>query len=242
MTAKRVFYLILFSILFVASCSPVPRPVEHSFTVQKHLQAARHWDVLAANFAQQVSVAMQLRAKKIRESVASGIVPPLYIQTNDISDFGRSFRTYLITRLSELGYRISYSPENSLVVRWSVKKLYYNKDRTASGFPAQNTLAVAIGGGVYQIFDKNGYIFPGLLAAGVTADLLNQANGFVLPEKVPHTEIILTFTLSKGTRIFSRHSQAYYVNEKDFNHYSSIPDYAGEINSLKPVQFNVTNQ
>ncbi len=255
---KKHFYLILFGILFVASCSPVPKPIDHSFTVQKHLEAAKHWKILANNFADQISAVMHTKADELKTlnpankndfpagssamGQSSSGLPALYIQTNDISDFGRSFRTYLITELSGLGYRISYFPANALMVRWSVKKLRYNADRKASGFPAKNTMAVAIGGGVFQLFNRNSYIFPGLLASGAVADMLGQTNGFLISEKVPHTEIILTFTLSKGTRIFSRHSQAYYVNEKDFDHYSNIADYAGETNPLKSVKFNVTNQ
>jgi len=253
---KGSLYLILLNILFIfiVSCSPVPKPTNHPFTTQTKLEAAQHWKILARDFTRQIAIVMKRRTwdkQNFQEfspadennSTGSFInLPSIYIQTNDVSDFGISFRSYLITELSKLGYVISYSPEDSLMARWSVKKIHHNADRTAAGLPVKNTMAVAIGGGVFQIFNKNSYIFPGLIATGVTADLLNNTKNLIMPGKVPHTEIVLTFTISTDAQILSRHSQAYYVNEKDFDHYRNIADYAGEKNSLKSVKFNVTNQ
>lgn len=256
---NKYFYLILLSIFFIASCSSVPKPITHEFSTQKQLEASQHWEILAKDFTKQIATIMQTKPWPMLNSPGFGHadenesnlpetgaglpvdLPYIYLQTNDISDFGKSFRTYLITELSKFGYPISHTPEDALMVRWSVNKVRHNANRIASGVPGTKTVAVALGYGIYKIFDNNSSALPGLLAVGATLDLLDSAGNFPTPNKVPHTEIVLTFTVSKDTIILSRQTQAYYVNEKDFEHYNNIVDYAGQESFLKPVEFKLTN-
>ncbi len=256
---KEYFYLILLSLFFVVSCSSVPKPITHEFSTQKKIEASQHWEILAKDFAKQITTVMQEKPWPLMKSPGFGHavenepdlpetgtglpvdLPYIYIQTNDVSDFGKSFRTYLITELSKCGYPISRTPKDALMVRWSVNKVRHDADRIASAFPASNTMAVALGYGIYKLFDSNSSALPGLIAAGATLDLINSSGNFTVPNKAPHTEITLTFTVSKDTIILSRQSQAYYVNAEDFDHYNNIADYAGQESSLKPVEFKLTN-
>ncbi|SDU64560.1 hypothetical protein [Desulfobacula phenolica] len=261
---NKCFYLMLLSIFFIASCSSAPKPITHEFSTQKQLEALQHWEILAMDFTKQIATIMKTKPWPMLNSpgfghadenesklseIGEGLsvdLPYIYLQTNDISDFGKSFRTYLITELSKLGYSISHTPQNALMVRWSVNKIKHDADRTSSGFPVTGTMAVALGAGIYKLFDSNSAALPGALAVGATLDLLNSSmvnkpGDFFAAGEVSHVEIVLTFTVSKDTIILSRQSQAYYVNAEDFDHYNNIADYAGQESFLKPVEFQLTN-
>ena len=167
-------------------------------------------------------------------------IPPIYLQSNDLSEFGKSFRSYLITEITKLGYPIAQSPEGAVKARWSVNKVYHNADAINPPWPGEATGLSLIGYGIYKLAENNSSAFPAILAGAVAVDLLNSTGGF-FPGKVPNTEIVLTFTVSKNEKILSRQTQAYYVNAEDFNHYSEIADFAGQESHFKPVKFSVTN-
>ncbi|MFT5728454.1 MAG: hypothetical protein ACI8PB_002608 [Desulforhopalus sp.] len=257
---KGKFFLLILLVLFgLTSCSSVPKPITREFTHQKTLEASEHWGVLAQDFAAQIAAIMQ--ATPLTLTTSDGAAPTymnednspvtgdgaivelpfIYLQTNDVSDFGKTFRNYLITELTKLGYPIAYTPEGALLARWSVGKIYHDADRTASGFAATGTSAALIGYGIYKIVEDTSSLFPLALAAGVVYDLNNSSPGYLFPNKIPHTEIVLTFTVSKHEIILSRQTQAYYVNAEDFGHYNNIADYAGQESTLKPVRFTLTN-
>jgi hypothetical protein len=251
--------IMLSSIIGMASCSPVPRPISHQFTTQTKIEAAQHWEVLAQDFAKQTVSSMMadplwvLQNEKAENMYIEDVkspdtnmalyseVPSIYLQTTDLSDFGKSFRSYLITEITKLGYPIAHKPEGAVIARWSVNKIQHHAERMSSAWPGAGTAASLLGYGIYKIIDNSSSDFVGVLAAGIAYDLVNGTQGASVPRYVPHTEIVLTFTVSKDEKILSRQTQAYYVNAADFNHYRNIADYAGQDSQLKPVKFHVTN-
>lgn len=255
---NRCFLLVIFSIFSLSSCSSVPQPMSHQYSTQIKLEAAEHWEIVAQDFAKQIVQSMMENPYLVSGKSGSGIsgvkyidpegsgddvsaIPPIYVQNNDLSDFGKTFRSYLVTELSKLGYPIANTPKDAVIARWSVNKVYHNADRMASGWPATWTTAALIGSGVYKLIDDSGSAFAGVLAGGIALDIINSAGKQLVPSYVPHTEIVLTFTAAKDETIISRQSQAYYVNDLDVNHYNCIADYAGRESNLKPIRFSVTN-
>lgn len=258
---SKCLFLFLLSVFGLASCTAVPKPINREFTDQKKLEASQHWEILAEDFAQQIAATMPEKLLLPANSDGSGTgymngsnlsatggaqsveLPYIYLQTNDLSDFGRTFRSYVVTELSKRGFPIAHtSQEGALVARWSVSKIKHDADRTASGFPVTGTASAILGYGVYKIIDSSSSAFAGVLAAGAAYDLINSSGDYLFPNNVPHTEIVVTFTLSKYETILSRQTQAYYVNAEDFDHYSNIADYAGQERSLESVKFAVTNK
>jgi hypothetical protein len=220
MKNKCRLIIILLSFIGLASCSSVPTPQSHKSSSQLEIEAAQHWQVLAQDVAKQTISAMVADPLWTMGNIGSGNlldqggsgdsydkdstpsyigvamsggIPSIYLQTNDLSNFGRTFRNCLITEITKLGYPIAHSPEDAVIARWSVNKVHHNADRSVS-----------------------------------------------------HTEIVLTFTVSKDAKVLSRQTQAYYVRAEDFNHYNNITDYAGQNyagqeSNLRPVKFAVTN-
>ena len=255
---KRWFILIALSLFGLTSCSSVPKPLTNKFTTQNTVEASEHWGVLAQDFANDIVATMMVDPAFILQDNGVGnpkdmyimpasdggkmtVLPSIYLPNNDLSVFGKTFRSYLITEITKLGYPIASTPMNAVTARWSLEKVKHNADRVASAWPGSGTLAAFIGYGVYKIIDDTSSSFPAALAVGVAYDLLNSSGASIFPNNVPHTEIALTFTVSKDERILSRKTQAYYVNEKDFNHYNNVADFSGQERHLKPVKFNLTN-
>lgn len=241
------------AILFLWSCSPTPKAVSHKFTTQKHLQAAQHWQILAQDFSTQFAAALQKQILSNQPGTGHAYegednktaflsnAQYIFIQTNDVSPFGKAFKTCLISDLTSRGFTITTSPEMAMQLRWGVQKIVHKTNRISAPFPGGATAMAAIGYGVYKVWDKNSSAFPGLIATGATIDLLAQTNGFLFPTKTPTAEILLTMTLSKDSILYGRTTQAYYVNAPDLDHYANIPDYAGQETLITPVKFEVTN-
>lgn len=247
---KKSFILTLLGMFVLTGCSSVPKPITHEFTTQKVLQASEHWELLAKDFAQQTVATMMAESMWILKDDGSDVqmldgMPSVYIQTNDLSDFGRTFRTYLITELTRFGYPVAHTPEGAIIANWSVRKIYHSAERRTPLLPGAGTATALLGLGVYKVIDSNISSFASVMAGGVAFDIFNSAvenvGGYGPLKNVPHTEIVLTSTVSKDSVLLSRQTQAYYVNAQDFNHYSNIGDFAGQKSNLQLVKFSVTN-
>ena len=242
----------IFSLFFLFSCSPAPQPISSQFSQQEKFEAAHHWEILANDFAKQIKTTIQKELLILKTSdvghasepeIESSLSPPyIYIQTNDRSSFGRAFRTSLITELTKLKYTISYSPKDAmLVIKWSVNKIHHDAERKAAGIPGKHMAAVAIGYGIYKLFDT-GSSFGGALAIGALLDLTENTGGLFRENYVPQNEIILTLSISKGGDLISRESGTYYINAEDTWHYSNIADFEGQPDLvLTPKIFEVVN-
>lgn len=258
---KKIYFAMLFCLccLFVTSCSSTPKPATFQFSFQKKMQAAHHWEILAKDFSTQVTVAMQRQSSDMLNSPGFGHatetetepseiknekapqlhnLPYVYIQNNDRSIFGKTFRSQLITELVNLGYSISTTPKNALTVNWSVNKIYHRANRTASATPGSTTIMTAIGAGIYKLWDSNP-VFPAAMGTAAALDLIDNFGRFSTFNSVPHSEINITFSVSKNGLILSRQSGTYYINDKDSRHYSNIPDYAGYENPPQAKTFTV---
>lgn len=241
--------LVLFSFL---GCSPAPRPLDHHFSTQTKLQAAHHWEIMAKDFARQfvsrISSAHTIRSagyamENEGQSGSTSLTlnsPYIYIQTNDISPFGKSLRGYLITKLTNLGYNISYSSKDATTIRWSVEKIRHNTERIASSFPLSKTFMAAFGYGLYKLYD-NSDDFAAAIFAGGAVDAAEYAH-FAAPKKVPNVEIILNLSVSRNGYLLARQSDTYYINEADACQYSNIPDFEGQIEAHLPAKhYQVVN-
>jgi len=253
---KTLIGLFISLCLLLFSCSPAPQPLNHNFSQQKKLEAAHHWEILANDFTKQIVAELQkglpsssgvghfsypgvghsssgvghaTESESENTEISLGFgFPYVYLQTNDRSSFGKAFRGYLINELTDLGYNISYGPEEALTVRWSVQKITHKANRKASMVPGTMTALTALGFGIYKAFD-NGSGAAGAVMSGVAADLLlSSYEGGIFNNSVPHTEIILNLSISNNGILLARQSGTYYVNQEDTWHYNNIADFEGQ--------------
>lgn len=239
--------LILFSFSFF-SCSSAPKAVTQPLSFQKKLEAAHHWEVIAKDLSKQLSMYL---AENPLNIISTGHVfqddpvpknPYIYLQTNDRSVFGKTFRQSLVTELTKRGYPIAYRPDEALTLRWSVQKIRYNTNREMNRVPGTFTALSALGYGVYKLYDVAS-VFGATIGTGAVVDLLDQSNNFMRKEQAPNSEINLAITISRNGVMLARESGIYYVNAEDLNQYSNIPDFEGQKEASLPTKhFIVVNQ
>lgn len=239
--------LVLFSFSFF-SCSSTPKSITHTYSTQKHLQAAHHWEVLAQDFSKQLSLYLE---QNPLNTIGAGYVIPgasvpknpyIYIQTNDRSAFGKTFRQSLVNELTKRGYPIAYRPDEALTLRWSVQKIEYRSEREMNRVPGTFTALAALGYGVYKLYDQAS-AFGAAIGTGAFLDIMDQSSGFIQKKYAPNSEINLAVTISQNGVLIARQSGIYYVNAEDVNrHYANIPDFEGQKEAVLPgKKFIVVN-
>jgi len=255
---KKFTMLLLFGVSLF-SCSTAPHSIDHSFSDQQKLEAAEHWKIIAHDFAKGFAAEMKLwtssqtsghfSANNLAPFSGTGHVipdetaatqtslftepPNVYIQTNDRSLFGKALRSDLINALIANGYQITYSPENAITIRWSVQKITHQAKREMNTIPGTYTALAAIGAGVYKVFDSSS-AYWGALAAGAALDIIDQAGRSTFSHEAPHSELNLTFSVSKDGVLLARNADTYYVNSEDTWHYNNIPDFEGQEEARLP--------
>ena len=240
MRTGAIFFCAL--LFVVAGCAEVPRPSTFPYSFQQQLQSASHWELIA---------------KSTIEDLYTGLVggpdqpQPIYVQSSDKSPFGRAFRTYLITKLIKSGFKISSSPDKSISVNWSVQLIRRNAERRKPALPGlHNAIATAgwTAGWTARAFGHNAPLATYAVASELVALLMDhELNQTTTDHKVPHTELILTTTVT-GTQGILAATKTYYINDQDRNNYWASSDISinlpGTFTSdvSKPVTFTVVNR
>ena len=198
----------------------VPAPTRFENTQQQRLQAAQHWQTIADHFAKQL-------AGDLKDRIGTRA---LYIpQPGGEQAFVEGFRELLITALVAQGVPVSTEAKNALTVdvRYSIYK--FRPDRVASTYYYGDATMLAAGlwalGGVVaaNIAPHHPGVSAGAklltVAAGIDGFswITDEANGrgVYASGPVPRAEIILTASVSDGSRIVSRHSNLYYATDED---------------------------
>jgi hypothetical protein len=167
--------------------------------------------------------------------------PYLYIQTIDRSEFGKAFRGYLVTELTKLGYTIAYGPEEAVILRWAVNKIHHRADRKSNMTPGTFTALSAIGAGVYKLWESNSAFVAGI-GTGIALDALKHASPLMRDQRLGHSELMISFSISNKGILLARESGTYYVQDKDTWHYNEIADFEGQPPLLlKPKTFKVVS-
>jgi hypothetical protein len=193
MRMKAVYCLLV----LLAGCSSAPKPSPYLYSSQEHMQAAHHWNELASEVAEVVTV-------RIKEGYISP-TEPVYVQSDDRSPFGRAFRSLLITELTRQGIPVSSNPDNPVKIDWTVQPVVHNENRGNWSLP----------------------FGLGWLTGGITALVTSPFAGvepLFNNGSLPHTEIIVTTMISKSGATLSRNAEIYYINDQDRQHYWPRPD------------------
>jgi hypothetical protein len=220
---KKLLILISFAVFFV-SCTSAPKQQNYPPMLQKHMQAAWHWSLLARSFSKQVADALQgMRGPLVSSASLHGdfghsygddesgnqgesmdVVSrqvlysgrgPVYIDKRDKSVFGKAFRSMLITELWKHGIEVVDNPEYAYYLGWECQKIYHGNDRRD--------------------------IFPGIpLLVGATAGYL--IFGGDCNFKKPHWEVMIALDLLFENNRLLRRAGINYVNDEDIGRYGNI--------------------
>lgn len=191
-----------------ACMSQVPIATTYPITFQKKMQAAQHWDVLAAD------VAIRLRDSLIGSGEPQGRPVALYVQQRQYdSEFGMAFHNLLITHLLEQGFVMSESPSGGLPVNYDIQVVTHNDRGFIRPTPG---LFTALTGTVLVLRD----VADSQSAAAATmlgAVAVDVGTGFITDN--PNSEIIVTTSVMSGDRYVARLRDIYYVSDNNVDQY-----------------------
>lgn len=208
----------------------VPQPTRFESSKQKKLQAAQHWQVIADNFAAQLT--SDLRGK--------GVTQALYIPAGkDDYAFVEGFRELLTTALLAQGWDIRTSPKNALSVdiRYSIYK--FQPERLKNVYFRGEVTALVAG-----LWAVSGIVDGGMSAGGkaLSVALLAETADWIVqdapggPEKaqyaggpVPQSEILVTASITDGDKIIARRSNIYFAADEDKALYWKRPGQGTEL-------------
>ena len=214
----RWFSICVLVIFLLCNCSSrIPEPISYPYSQQKKMQAASHWDVLAADLANRINTQLILtdnhnKAVFVKQTCGD---ENSSCKANETSAFNEALHDLLITNL--FGYGVptkSRADQDAIEISYKVQVVYHNTDRIRSLQPG---LLTALSAAVVVL--RNAPLDVVLLTAGVAADIANTslvASG--------HYEIIVTTSMINNSQYLFRASDIYYINEKDFYQYQeSMP-------------------
>lgn len=209
----RYTVLWMFIFAFLYGCSAQPKPSGYWFETQKKMQSARHWEILANDISSCFTEVL---------AANNNVSSPIFIESEDISSFGKSLRSFLATDLVKGGMNVTPKREAPLRITWNVQIVRSGADRNGSMYPGTITALSAIGYGVHKALE--GGTAMQVIGSGVAADAAYQViNINDIP--VPHNEIVVNANLiNKDKGILERQTYVYYVNDADTGQYSESPD------------------
>ncbi len=214
----RSSYICVLVTFLLCSCSSrIPEPISYPYAQQKKMQAASHWDLLAADLANRINNQLILtenhdKAVFVKETCGD---ENSSCQANETSTFREAFHDLLITNI--FGYGVptkSRVSQEAIEVFYKVQVVYHNSDRVRTLQPG---LLTGLSAAVMVL--RNAPVDVILLAAGIAADVANTSlvtNG--------HYEVIITTSMITNSQYLFRASDIYYINDKDFYQYQeSMP-------------------
>lgn len=211
----------------LTGCAPryadVPAPTRFANEQQQQLQAARHWQLIADHFADQIAISLQDKLK------GRAIHVP---QPEGEQAFVEGFRDLLISSLLNRGVPVATSPAKALTVDVRYNVYRFRPERVASTYYYGQASALAAGlwaVGSIMVADlatARGLSYglkamTGIGAAEGFSWIQNEGmqGGRFTNDAVPRSEIILSVGISDGDRLISRQSNIYYTTDQDFGLY-----------------------
>jgi len=217
---KSIFnrYLIMaLSLLVIMGCfSSVPYQVFHEASTQKKMQAAKHWDILASDVAEQLAITLP----KYKEIQAT----PCIVKSSDETPFGKLFDRLLIAHLIEKGFVIASKHDNAVIIDYSAKVLGH-AERMYNKVPIKYT---ALGIGVNVARNIYHSSFKSILPLAIPVGVLLDAGTGGYAGNLPSNEVIIYTSLTYNNRIYFQQADIYYINDPDWWHYDNKPYVEGK--------------
>lgn len=195
----------------IAGCASVKNPdapiaENYPHSLQKHLQASKHWQIVAEDTSNQIY--QFIEEKKLTNQT-------FFIQPNsERTEFTRAFNDFIITSLVKKQVKVSKEKSNNNVVEYKVQPVKFNSYRSTL-VPEKLKWTSLVAGvlvlrGVGDLIDQEDITTP-LAIAGATDAI--TANG------APSLELIITTSIAKNNIFLLRNTDIYYANATDIELY-----------------------
>jgi len=195
-------YMLLLTSIYLTSCtSQIPIATNYPYTEQQKMQAASHWNALAADVVEQVK-----QNPEISKDTPLVVFPKFYFRDKenpvfwttkqpltvaDESDrlatipFKRAYQNYLITQLVNAGYKVTEDyTAAKLLMTFDIQLVKHNNRRVRNP----------------HIISQLGRIIAG------------GADGAYAGVKAGKYEVVITTSVKRGHTYILSHTGTYYIN------------------------------
>jgi len=196
MNLKQPLLLLLLTLIFSGCSSPAPVARNFPADMQYKVRSIHHWDVIAADVANQTLNTLHDRRLMCRD---------VYVQRLDQDvPFRHGFRNYLITHLVNGGASVVDSPAGALEINYDTQLVWHASPRETY---TPGLLTILTGGVLVLRSNPN----PATLMGGaVAADLAKE-----ILSAPTHTELAVNTHIKDNGRFIMRKSDTYYVEDID---------------------------
>lgn len=217
MKSYSIITLLLLT-LGLAACSHRPIPVATSYasSTQQKMQAAHHWNVLAAHVAKRLKDTLDATFPEVSNQPAVHI---RYFREYEETPFGKAFYHMLRTALLQRGVVLVTDTEyhNTVLLDYDMQVVHH-KDRRLTYPPPGSFSATA--GGIWLIaraIDRWSYPELSVIPLALIGDI-GLAMDYYLPGET-NTEVIISTTVTMGNQYIFGDTGVYYINTGDDDHY-----------------------
>lgn len=199
--------IVTLSLGLAACASQVPVATTYPISFQKKMQAAHHWDLLAADVADRLQGAL-LGLRSSDEPVV------LHVRESKCcTTFGRAFHELLTTHLINKGFGVSRDPAKGLTVEYDIQVVAHNDRGFIRPPPGLFSSLAALSGGLYKLVDNSSE--AGAVALGAVA--LDVGSGLITD--TPHSEVIVNTSVTNRDRFVTRTRDIYYISDNNIGQY-----------------------
>jgi hypothetical protein len=211
----RRIALLLAAVALLAGCqSQVPLASTYDLTYQKKMQSAYHWQVLAKDVADQVS----LRSASLPRTIA---VEP----EGPATTFSTALDDMLITELVNRGFAVRDEADaDTLVLRYKTQIISHDSDRFVRPPPGSIVALTAGVLAVRQVLIGAWDSGQAAVVAGAGAVGADVVSGAVTD--VTDTEVIVTTSLLRVGAYVARYTDFYYVPDAEAGLYQGEAEQA----------------
>lgn len=221
-TKLAVFML---SLLTLFGCSSVPIGQKMITAPQKKMQAAKHWDLLAENIARRIkSSTVNDRDLAYRN---------VYLNTDDTSAFGSTFKELIRYHLFKSDIRVVDSPDGAIELTYKTTILNHNADRVSGDWVYQEELALGAAYlgtgaafGLAAVYNAVDYSSRANLQAALTGTAIAFGAAGVVQSLIysqftgiTNTEMIFAAEMRADGKLCDMFVDIYYINPEDVRQY-----------------------
>lgn len=198
--AIKVSLVVVLTTLPMSCSSQAPVAKPYPYSKQHKMQAAHHWDVLAADVVGRMDETVIPPGKAIYVS----------LRVDETTPFEKAFQNLLITQLVNAGYPVTEKDQGDMRMTYNVQLVQQDSDRFIR--PGRGWIFVPVAAGVYivkNIGETMQHWWPWALGGALAYE---GVRGHIAV-KPTDFEVIITTSLVDGNTYVMRHTDIYYINE-----------------------------